>query len=444
MNQSNPSDERPNRKARKADNKYKAKKRKAAAIFEVAETKRGKIFNEKLAKKKDERIGTFHKCLNDTRLANPTNHALPQGEDQEMVQIKIEDKVFDVLVLNFKDGKLLQGIQEYERFEMSKGCWTIYWRKHLNRNSECKALKGKHYGIKVDGRMIAIHLRDVLPDKAKQGVRFMEKLHCAANRQECLGKTCGAEGFLSPTNIANYVLQDEECLKKLGLTKRDPDAKFRLVVKGKSTKVYVPMKEEHWTTDADGKLVTEVAFQIGNLMNRNIYGTVPQIKNLTKSIGKEDNDFPRWDNTIFGASKNNIGVKLGALNEVMVKAIKACHSLFPHKTASHEFEDGNQSIACNFLRKRSDKIAMHKDTPSGFPCCLVNNRKNHGGGGELFLAEAAFTSNYIDGDLMIMDGESLHGVYSSDVNQPRFSMVVYNNGKDKEEKNNDKNKKGKK
>lgn len=143
MNQSNPSDERPNRKARKADNKYKATKRKAAAIFKVAETKRGKKYNEKLAKKKDEKIDTFQKCLNDIRLANPTNHALPQGEDQEMVQIKIEDKVFDVLVLNFKDGKLLQGIQEYERFEMSKRCWTIYWRKHLNRNSECKALKGK-------------------------------------------------------------------------------------------------------------------------------------------------------------------------------------------------------------------------------------------------------------------------------------------------------------
>lgn len=80
----------------------------------------------------------------------------------------------------------------------------------------------------------------------------------------------------------------------------------------------------------------------------------------------------------------------------MVNFIEACQPYFSQKTANQEqkFEDdGHQAIACNLMKKMNDKVAMHKDTPSKFPCVLVNNSKDRGSGGELFLAEAGFTAN---------------------------------------------------
>lgn len=282
--------------------------------------------------------------------------------------------------------------------------------------------------------MIAIHLRDVLPDGAKQGVQFMEKLHCTVDRQECQGKTCGAEGNPSILNLALEVLQNEKCLVKLGLTKRDLKARFEIRVCGDSMRVIVPLPKGQFRVTKKGKKVDFLDFQIGNLMNRNIFGGVPRIERLAKKTAKENKNFPKWENTIQSCAdprQDNAGAKVKALNNTMVACIEACRSLFPQKTATQKFEDGNQSIACNFMRKCNDKIAMHKDTPSEFPCALVNNTKDHASGGELFLAEAAFTSNYIDGDVVILDGESLHGIYPCQANTTRFSMVIYNNGEKK-------------
>ena len=294
--------------------------------------------------------------------------------------------------------------------------------------------------MQVNGRMKAIHFRDVLSHQAKEGLHFMETLHSTVDRQECKGNTCGAEGNISLLNLAKEVLQNKKCLGKLGLNKRDPDASFRLVVSGRSMRVYVPMMEKHHYINDKGEKVTELDFQIGNLMNRNIFGSVKQIQNLAKKTSKENKDFPKWENTVTSylsrntECRDNAGSKVKALNKAMVNFIEACRPHFPQKTANPEqkFEDGHQAIACNLMRKRNDKIAMHKDTPSKFPCALVNNSKDHENGGELFLAEAGFTANYIDGDIIILDGESLHGVYPIQEGKTRFSMVVYNNGEKKE------------
>lgn len=132
----------PNRKARKANSKYKDNKRRQALDLEIVLTDNGEKCQGALKEKEEKKKHVIKSCLPTVSEANKAiNHALPT--EQEWIQIKIgEDNVYDVLILDFDDGNLLDDIQQYKKFEMSKGCVPIYWKKHKNRNSECDALKG--------------------------------------------------------------------------------------------------------------------------------------------------------------------------------------------------------------------------------------------------------------------------------------------------------------
>ena len=204
---------------------------------------------------------------------------------------------------------------------------------------------------------------------------------------------------------------------------------MKITVCGKSCRISVEREEPVWCEKSQ-KLLTDLNFQVGNSMNRHIYGNVKKIGNVAKKV----EGIAKWANTIteyFGKKgADNAGAKMNVLNKTLVNTIEACSSFFTHKPGM-KFEDGYEEIACNFMVKQSDKIAMHRDTQSEFACALVNNTKDHNCGGELFLAEAGFTCNYICGDIVILDGNSLHGVLPTKTKKTRFSMVLYNNGEKK-------------
>lgn len=277
--------------------------------------------------------------------------------------------------------------------------------------------------------MALIHFREALPEAALAGIDFMQTLHTKLDLKTVLGMTCGAEGNVSPMNLGRDVVENQKAIKALGLTKAKKGAKKKITVHGKSCRISVEREEPVWDEDKE-EWITELNFQVGNSMNRHIYGNVDKIGRTCNNV----DSIPKWSHTImdsfFQKSDDNAEAKMKSLNKTLVNAIEASSSLFSHKPGKN-FQDGNESIACNFMVKQSDQIAMHRDTPSKHACALVNNTEDHKSGGELFLAEAAFTCNYVRGDVVILDGGRLHGVLPTQTNKTRFSMVLYNNGEKK-------------
>lgn len=277
--------------------------------------------------------------------------------------------------------------------------------------------------------MALIHFRDALPEAALEGVDYMQLLHEKLERKEVKGMTCGAEGNISPMNLGRDVVENEKAMVLLGLLKRKKGAKMKITVHGKSCRISVEREKPVWD-EKKKEFITELNFQVGNSMNRHIYGNMDKIKKTSEKVSS----IPKWVSTItdsfFQKADDNAGAKMKSLNKTLVDAIEACSSLFSHKPGEN-FQDGDETIACNYMVKQSDKIAMHRDTPSRFACALVNNTEDHASGGELFLAEAAFTCNYVRGDIVILDGGRLHGVLPTQIDKTRFSMVIYNNGEKK-------------
>ena len=66
--------------------------------------------------------------------------------------------------------------------------------------------------------MTLIHIRDVLTKTAIEGVDYMETLHKKLDRKEVMGKTCGAEGNMSPMNMGKEVVNNDQAKKILGLS----------------------------------------------------------------------------------------------------------------------------------------------------------------------------------------------------------------------------------
>lgn len=100
----------PNRKARKANSKYKDNKRRQALDLEIVLTDNGEKCQGALKEKEEKKKHVIKSCLPTVSEANKAiNHALPT--EQEWIQIKIgEDNVYDVLILDFDDGNLLDDI----------------------------------------------------------------------------------------------------------------------------------------------------------------------------------------------------------------------------------------------------------------------------------------------------------------------------------------------
>lgn len=127
---------------------YRKHKKARKESFVLEFTANGETYQKEVKKKEAKKKNIFIKALinvmkktRDKFGKEKAKFSMPPVE--EVVQMNIGEKLYDIHVINFEDEDALKCFNDYERFVFTKSCKPKNYKNGKHRDSQCETLKGK-------------------------------------------------------------------------------------------------------------------------------------------------------------------------------------------------------------------------------------------------------------------------------------------------------------